>query len=348
MAKYSKEDLLKVLADFEEANGKLPTQNQLRAVGISEDPFHRLFGGFKAAKKAYRDEGFTKEVLTESMVGDKLGVSKQLLLDELSKALSMQELATIVQATKLHVSPAAPIELDAIEGSFKVLVTGDSHIGHAKFCEEEWHRMIEHAKEENVDWMWHVGDIVEGMSGRPGHVYELEHVGFEAQFGKCVELFEHIPFQIRAVTGNHDLWGHSKGDAGVDIGRRLAERLPEKFVYLGPQEADELINGIKVKLWHGNDGSAYSLSYRCQKFVENLTGGEKPHILLAGHTHKAIYFQTRNVSVLECGTMCAQTSFMRGKKLAAHTGYWILEVHYNRTGIVKILPEWNPFFAEGI
>jgi len=35
---------------------------------------------------------------------------------------------------------------------------------------------------------------------------------------------------------------------------------------------------------------------------------------------------------------------MRGKKLAAHTGFWIIEVWTDETGIKRIRPEWNAFY----
>jgi hypothetical protein len=75
-----------------------------------------------------------------------------------------------------------------------------------------------------------------------------------------------------------------------------------------------------------------------------LSGGEKPHILLAGHAHKSFFYETRNVHVFETGTTCMQTGFMRGKKLAAHTGFWIVDVWTNENGISRIRPEWTPFY----
>jgi predicted MPP superfamily phosphohydrolase len=50
---YSQEDLINILQEFEKVHGKLPTQRELRALGVTEDPFTRIFGGITAAKEYY-------------------------------------------------------------------------------------------------------------------------------------------------------------------------------------------------------------------------------------------------------------------------------------------------------
>jgi len=585
--------------------------------------------------------------------------SKDKLLEQLKNNLSESELKTILDSSRFQVSHKKVFQVPLEKDSFKFIATSDTHIGHKKFREDWWDYMISVGLEEEVDWIYHVGDIVEGMSGRPGHVYELSEIGFEAQFGKARKLFEECPIQIKAITGNHDClsedtevltsngwkfyeqlsvgdkilsltkdgsykwdsvnevlvkdfsgdllhfknqhidmlvtpnhrvlvqnrkivkgekyewtdptyqlakdligrkripvssfvnnvsgcglnddeikllgwlvtdgtikngncviyqskditgileildnlcvdykvrvvdrdikeicgkklikkclpqniitfkydlpdkfpfpdvcfdfsskqfdmffdsvikadgckykhtdnawilygtkeflsniqilcvlngyrgvlvydnrgcprlnisrsksaefdvktvknevpytgkvwclsvpetnfmvrrngkpfftgncWLMQKGDVGVDVGARLEDSC-SNFTHMGPQEADELVGGIKIKLWHGLDGASYATSYRSQKFVEQLTGGEKPHILLCGHAHKSIYHQIRNVSVFECGTLCEQTTFMRGKKLAAHTGFWVVTVDTDGESITRIKPEWFPLF----
>lgn len=269
--------------------------------------------------------------------------SKQKLAMNIADKLSDKELNTFHDSVCTANPKVAPIS-SPITGHFKALVFSDTHIGHSKFNDGWYYQMLEHAVKEGCDWAWHPGDILEGMSGRPGHVYELDCIGFEAQFAKAVRLFDECPFPIRAITGNHDSWYTGKGDLGINVGERLQAALPDKFIYLGVDEADEVVNGITVKLWHGGDGSSYATSYRTQKFVEQLTGGDKPHILLSGHAHKSLAHVCRNVFILECGTLCSQTGFMRGKKLAAHIGYWILEVWTDEQGLRRVRPEWCPFY----
>lgn len=263
------------------------------------------------------------------------------IVDKFSK-FSDSELRAILASAAQNDVPVEPIGWS--DDSVKILVMSDTHIGHKKFKEERWWAMAELAEKEGVDLAFHAGDVLEGMSGRPGHVYELSEIGFEAQFGKACELIDGFPMEIRGITGNHDLWYQGKADIGLNVGVRLEESLSGKWVHLGDEEADIKIGNVKLKLFHGRDGSSYATSYRTQKLIESLSGGEKPHILFAGHAHKAIYHQCRNVQVFESGTLCGQTGFMRGKKLEAHMGFWIVEIWQNSGGIERIKPQWVPFF----
>lgn len=345
MRPYSREELLAKLAEITEMIGKVPTQRDLREFGMSEDPFYRVFGNYSNAKQEFITggtgiDGSPKEVRVE-VASNK---EKDSLVNQLAQNFSVEELKAMVASSKGERpnQKRTPIHTK-VTGRFKALVTGDSHIGHSKFREDWWYSMIDNAVSEKVDFCWHTGDILEGMSNRPGHIYELDCIGFEAQFAKAKRLIGDCPFQVRGIIGNHSMWFLQKADQGVNVGLRLEESL-DNFVYLGLHECTELIDNIKVMLWHGMDGAAYSISYRTQKFIENLQGGEKPNILLAGHSHKSLFYETRNVHVMETGTLCEQTGFMRNKKLAAHTGYWIIEVFYNEYGVVKIIPQWNAFY----
>lgn len=229
------------------------------------------------------------------------------------------------------------------KSSFKFAFITDTHIGHNLSHAAWWDKVCNLVAAEKCDFALHAGDITEGMSGRPGHCYELAQIGMGAQVKEAVERFKRFPVTIKAITGNHDLWSYKA--VGADPAAMMAEALPGKFEYIGMDEADIVVQGVKIKLWHGGDGSSYATSYRTQKFVEGLTGGEKPHILLSGHAHKAIFHQCRNVMVFEGGTLCGQTGWMRGKKLAAHCGFWIIEVWPATVGgIERLSQQWIPFF----
>lgn len=228
--------------------------------------------------------------------------------------------------------------------SFKFAAIADTHFGHSKSSGEWWAKACDLIGREKCQIVFHAGDITEGMSGRPGHIYELDAVGVTAQVNLAAQRLAMLPCPVEAITGNHDAWAFKA--VGIDIGETLAEKLPGKYRHLGPDEADICINGVTIKLWHGGDGASYATSYRTQKFVEGLTGGEKPHILLSGHAHKSILHECRNVMVFECGTLCGQTGWMRGKKLAAHAGFWIVEVFPSlQGGIERMKSEWIPFFT---
>jgi predicted phosphodiesterase len=120
----------------------------------------------------------------------------------------------------------------------------------------------------------------------------------------------------------------------------------ENFNFIGHDEGDISLGGKAVlKLWHGEDGNSYAISYRIQKILESLSGGEKPSVLIAGHTHKYVNIFERNVYALSVGTMQRQTPWMRGKRIAAHVGFAIADYYINDDGVSKFTHTWHPFYT---
>jgi hypothetical protein len=120
----------------------------------------------------------------------------------------------------------------------------------------------------------------------------------------------------------------------------------DNFHFIGHGEGDISLKGkANLKLWHGEDGNSYALSYRLQKILESLTGGEKPHAMLCGHTHKFVDIFERHVFCTSIGSMQSQTPWMRGKRIAAHTGFAIIDYWVNDSGICKKTHTWYPFYS---
>lgn len=90
--------------------------------------------------------------------------------------------------------------------------------------------------------------------------------------------------------------------------------------------------------------NSYASSYRVQKIIESLQGGTKPNILICGHTHKSLYLFERNIHAISAGCMQFQTPFMRGKKLSAHTGYWIIEFEERSGEVLSFTQTFYPLY----
>jgi len=222
----------------------------------------------------------------------------------------------------------------------------DTHIGHKEFSEQLWDKMCQFFKREKVELVYHAGDVLEGMSGREGHIYELRHIGASAQMAAASSLIRSADFHLSAIGGNHDLWMVSKANMGLNIGQTLQNVTPN-FTHLGDWEADvKLARNVRMKLFHSADGTAYADSYKIQKLIESFTGGEKPNIILSGHYHKQIALFRRNIFGFECGTLCGQTRWMRAKKIQAHLGFGLIELWLGKKGIVRLRHEFVPHYEE--
>lgn len=257
--------------------------------------------------------------------------------------LTDSELERVLTSTKNSAPQKKQVFKDYHTGKLKIGVFSDCHIGHEMFDEPFFKYMVSTFKKERVDKVYQVGDILEGMSGRDGHIYELSEIGYDKQMKKAIQMFELLKdFKVYGIDGNHDGWYQKKGNGGVIVGSELESKV-EHYTHLGQMEADvELKPGVTMKLYHAGDGTAYAVSYKMQKLMESFTGGEKPNVVLSGHYHKALYMFNRNIHGLECGTMCGQTSWMRGKKIPAHKGFWIVDMDIGKAGIGKFAPEFFP------
>jgi predicted phosphodiesterase len=200
-------------------------------------------------------------------------------------------------------------------------------------------------KKEGINTVFHSGDLTEGFKMRPGHEHEIFKFGADEQAQYVIENYPYREgITTKFITGNHD-HSHIK-NGGTDIGKPIAKSRPD-MIYLGLSNAKVYITpNCVVELNHPLDGAAYALSYAPQKTIDAMSGGEKPNILLNGHHHKLFYMIYRNVHAYECGTTQAQTPWMRGKRIAANVGGWIINVHVNEDGTVtRIIGECIPMYS---
>jgi predicted phosphodiesterase len=217
----------------------------------------------------------------------------------------------------------------------------DTHWGAMHSPIEWWDSVLEECHRMDVEMILHGGDLIEGMSNRPDQVYGLTHIGFSAQMDLAEELLAMSELPIYIIDGNHDRWGIKSG--GIFAVKDVAARL-EHVTFLGHDEGDLEINGTIWRMWHGEDGSSYATSYRLQKVIESFTGGEKPNVLLAGHVHKQGYFFERNIHAVSGGALCKQSSWMRSKRLANHSGFHIIKAGIADGEIKWFEPRWYPFY----
>jgi hypothetical protein len=221
---------------------------------------------------------------------------------------------------------------------------GDTQINSKYTQITHLHTAYDTYKREGIDTVYHTGDIDEGEQMRPGHQYECYTQGADDHVSEIVKVYPKIDgITTHFITGNHD---HSLiKRAGYDIGRPIANERPD-MKYIGQSSAFvKLTPNCTMELRHPGDGTAYALSYKLQKMIEAMSGGEKPNILAVGHYHKSEYLFYRNVHAVQTGCLQAQTPWMRGKGIAAALGYWIIEVHVDDDGhISRFKSEYCPFY----
>lgn len=220
----------------------------------------------------------------------------------------------------------------------------DTHLGSLKANEQLLNSAYDIFEQQEIEKVFHAGDLTDGERVYRGQEFELKILGFEAQVEYVVNVYpERQGIETHFIAGNHDesFWRR----AGADIGLHIAKKRSD-MIYLGMCEADINIQmadaNIKLRLWHPTLGTAYAISYQAQRYIESLAGGRKPNILGIGHFHKAEYLFYRNIHSIQGGCCEFQTRFMASKKISAMMGFWVIEASINNDGIVDITPKFYP------
>lgn len=207
---------------------------------------------------------------------------------------------------------------------------------------------------EGIDTVYDTGNWIDGEA-RFNRSELLVH-GMDAQIDYWIDNHP----QRKGITtyfvagDDHEGWYQQR--ECIEIGR-YAQMRAEKagrndLVYLGYAEARVVLkakHGERVMMVnHPGGGSSYAVSYKGQKHVESLQGGEKPAIILQGHYHKFNYGYPREVHVVDSSTVCDQTLFMRKRNLQAHVGGQIIEAMQAPDGrITRFRCEFLPFYDRG-
>lgn len=266
--------------------------------------------------------------------------NKRLL--EIANLYSEKELEAIAKGGRIvpGLGKVPIVDFDGTRIRFGLL--GDTHFGSIYTDPDMWEKAINEFKKEGCDFVAHTGDLVEGMSNRPDHVYQCSHIGYTAQKNHAIEMLQMWDKKMYIISGNHDRW-YIK-NAGADIIEDVVSTL-DNIEYIGHDQGRISLKGQAIfDLWHGEDGSSYAISYRLQKIVESIPGGDKPHILGTGHVHKTGYFFIRNIHCITAGSIQKQSAWMRSTRKEAHVGFWIVDAWIADHGISKLTTTWYPFY----
>ncbi|MDE2104519.1 MAG: hypothetical protein KGL39_45205 [Patescibacteria group bacterium] len=233
-------------------------------------------------------------------------------------------------------------------------VVGDKHLGNMHARLDVLKLLYDLYESEGIGTVYDTGNWIDGEA-RFNKGELLVH-GMDAQLDYWIENHP----QRKGITtyyvagDDHEGWYQQR--ECLEIGKYAMLRAQDQgradLRYLGYAEAL-----IELKAAHGSrfmmvnhpgGGAAYAISYKGQKYVESLQGGEKPAIVLQGHYHKANLSYPREVFVVDTATCCDQTLFMRKRQIHAHVGGWIIELLQAPDGrITRFRGEFLPFYDRG-
>jgi predicted phosphodiesterase len=195
-------------------------------------------------------------------------------------------------------------------------------------------------KKEGVSVVFHAGDISEGIGVFRGQEREIKHFGQDEQIQY---VSDHYPKRKDITTffilGNHDLRQYEKG--GIDIGGPIQSKRSD-LSYLGPIEASVMLpNGVKMNLLHPGGGTAYALSYKSQRAINNMSPGSLPDILVYGHYHTSFYMCYRGIHFIQAPSTKDMGLWEKSLGFNSTLGGWIVDAEISTEGnhINKFKPQ---------
>lgn len=202
-------------------------------------------------------------------------------------------------------------------------VTADVHVGSLVHFEEEFEDFLEFLNNEEVDVLFIAGDLLDGSKVYRGQEFTQNYPSIEDQIAKALEELSVFRGQIYLISGNHEQRTFEL--TGADPLSSLAAK-SRNIHYLGPFRTRVQFGDYLLELFHGSGSTAYAVSYKLQKAIDNY-GRDVPHFLLAGHWHLFEYLSYKGVNVFHAGTFQGETDLTRRMGIQVHQlGGWLVEV----------------------
>jgi len=237
------------------------------------------------------------------------------------------------------------------EQEFIVGFIADTHIGSKYERLDVLNDIYDRYEAAGVETVYHGGNWIDGEKNF--NKYDIYVYGVDAQIDNFIEKYPRKPNIKTFIVSGDDHEGWYVQREHVNVGKLMEMKAREAgrddLFDLGYQEANityKQEGGIgKIRVIHPGGGSSYAHSYKSQKYVESLQGGEKPSIVLVGHYHKFNYSYPRSVHMVQCGCVQDQTTFMRKRNIEAHVGACIVRFKQNSIGVfTSVNIEWMPYY----
>jgi DNA-binding Lrp family transcriptional regulator len=224
-------------------------------------------------------------------------------------------------------------------------VVSDPHFG-SKSCQitalNEFSNIM---RRKGVKHVFVPGDLVAGHEVYPGQIHDVYAMSATEQ-EETTLLNLPTGFDWYVLGGNHD-YSYVKRGGGYNIISVIANKRLDVH-YVGFDEATiPILNNVDVMLGHPSGGVPYSVSYRLQKNIEQITIGElqnvvrgvkdKPSIrfVLLGHLHIQMQAMFGSIFGAQCGTFEGQTNYLKRKGLVPCIGGWIIKASLGNNGLLK-------------
>lgn len=208
----------------------------------------------------------------------------------------------------------------------KILAIADTHLGCFQDRVDLLYYLQEMAQIENIDYVLHLGDVVDGISNFQDHLDNLRYYTYDMQKQYFLENYPIFSAPTIMISGNHDNWWNEieKKDIIADIAQ---ER--EDIIYLGGSHGLFRINNYNIFLVHSNR--------RNERIMQRYSAYEMDTIL-RGHVHTHLPFKKDSDKLIQVPCLVSR----RYHENSIHNSYqelgvWWIKINLENKSLTKNL-----------
>lgn len=287
-------------------------------------------------------------------LASRLGLTFENLLTEITK-LELEGFAldkwkengkSFIKLTKTNKFEANlnSLSLKTPSKEFKMLIIGDTHIGHKLSQIDYLQAVIKDAYKKGVKTVLHTGDVVEGhyQAIRPTSIKELAAIGFDDQLDLAYKSFPKLEgLHYYLISGNHD---ESFNRSAFANPVKTLTRMRDDFTYLGHNFAKITLNdnsSIDFVLNHPVDGIGENYALKLKQYIDRNKEDRLARFIFMGHYHKFAHLHYKGIDAWVTPSFIHQTDFMASKNLESVVGAILLTINLDDDGnLSTFTPEY--------
>lgn len=223
-----------------------------------------------------------------------------------------------------------PYNIITDKSHIKIGLLGDTHLASITDDVPSLTHVYDIAEDKNVDYMFHCGDLTEGVLGIPDFEKHLKEDTYVGQTRYVIDRYPKYSGKTYMVSGNHDdYWTMLTGGEIIkDISKERSD-----IVYLGGNRRLVTINGLKIQILHGNFDPITNSWFRCQKYLFSLPIEERPHILHLGHKHTSCYTRIGKTHSVRSGTIMNNPIHKEEAKIKNEKAMYFADISFDDDGL---------------
>lgn len=221
----------------------------------------------------------------------------------------------------------APYNITSDKSHVKLGFLGDTHLGSIYDDVKLLETVYSVAEDKNIDYMFHSGDLTDGVLGIIDFEKHLKEDTYFGQVKYAIDRYPKYSGKTYAISGNHDdYWT-------MLTGREIIEDISDErkdIVYLGRRRIVN-INGLKIQILHGDFDPITNSRFKATKYLKTIEE-DIPHILHTGHKHISNYDVFNGTHMVRGGAITQRISILETKGIINEKTMYFADITLDNEG----------------